>query len=638
MLVQRPDLLQRVLLFERRTHVSQMRVWLTVCLALDCGNFEDFNRQPPFPSFTRTTMFEFARIILSCVSSIVSHTDTVRCRFASASNRALDALVLVVVAGAVKRHSVSLPPVPTKTLPIWLPPTPASFIQYHPPLFLAFASGFIGFTTLVLVSATLLRLGFIQGISKKLSRGFGVFTHAAQRHMFLVFVALPLFFAGQTTRVYKLSQKAAPAIAIHVRSGKRRNGTHRQHLLILRLELSDAAIAAIIKAYSRLFCAAVAFLGDAFKAVGYPFLVDVAPQFPAAGVLLPRAPRPVPRFIPEATALPSSDALLDEPPVIPSCPQFWGSWSWKPITSMGIVSLVDPTQLRLAGSLGSGGFGDVVKVETVDGRTFAVKRIPKTSAEGSNIARDASKKTTVKVWRSVRSEILVHLRMADNPAFPNLFGALHDADHFYLIMTCGVETFLNIGMADRKTALSYGWQLASAVHALHQHGVVHLDIKPDNLVEDADGDLMLVDYGLAHVFGVDDEPQADGKEEYAEWLALRAAGDGRFPILWATEENPHWMEVQGGTPGYACPAAIRDEICSYGADLWAVGKMVELWLDQSKEAEEADDFAEIDEDFLQKLFSEKKGERFESWLEILSHPIWATALEFGDDDDDDESA
>ena len=40
-------------------------------------------------------------------------------------------------------------------------------------------------------------------------------------------------------------------------------------------------------------------------------------------------------------------------------------------------------------------------------------------------------------------------------------------------------------------------QVARAVHHAHQRGVLHRDLKPGNILFDADGDAALTDFGLA---------------------------------------------------------------------------------------------------------------------------------------------
>ena len=52
-------------------------------------------------------------------------------------------------------------------------------------------------------------------------------------------------------------------------------------------------------------------------------------------------------------------------------------------------------------------------------------------------------------------------------------------------------------------------QLASAVHYMHEHGLLHRDIKPGNILLDEDGYLYLADFGIATI--IDEETIVNGR-------------------------------------------------------------------------------------------------------------------------------
>ncbi|XP_069582554.1 dual specificity protein kinase TTK [Ranitomeya imitator] len=74
-------------------------------------------------------------------------------------------------------------------------------------------------------------------------------------------------------------------------------------------------------------------------------------------------------------------------------------------------------------------------------------------------------------------------------------------EHIYMVMECG-NIDLNTWLRKKKTInpwerKSYWKNMLEAVHTIHQHGIVHSDLKPANFLI-VDGMLKLIDFGIAN--------------------------------------------------------------------------------------------------------------------------------------------
>jgi len=135
------------------------------------------------------------------------------------------------------------------------------------------------------------------------------------------------------------------------------------------------------------------------------------------------------------------------------------------------------------------------------------------------------------------------LASLEHPHIARLFdgGVTTDGLPYYTMAFCEggslAERLRTEGAVPLQEALRTGRQLAAALGAAHARGVVHRDVKPANVLFDADGSVRLSDFGVAKLLGDD-----------------------------ATLSGAIF-----GTVAYLAPEQVRGEAVDHRADLWALG-------------------------------------------------------------------
>jgi len=101
-----------------------------------------------------------------------------------------------------------------------------------------------------------------------------------------------------------------------------------------------------------------------------------------------------------------------------------------------------------------------------------------------------------------------------------------------------------------------GVTLAEVLGTLHTSGLLHRDVKPANIGFAADGEVKLLDFGLARAFKVADTDTGHDTETAKEASSLDSTGTERGHIV--------------GTPAYMSPEALSGERRDARVDLWSL--------------------------------------------------------------------
>ena len=202
-----------------------------------------------------------------------------------------------------------------------------------------------------------------------------------------------------------------------------------------------------------------------------------------------------------------------------------------PCTKCGHV-LMMPMQLRqfeLRTAIASGGMGTVYRAfDTMLEREVAVKLMKRELAEEPNALES--------FYREARAAAaLNHTNIIHIYTFDEYDGQL------YLVMELADNGSLDSrieskGRCTELEVLDTGYAVAGALNKALQHGLLHRDIKPGNILYNAENEPKLVDFGLAKKADSDDD------------------GDG---AIW-------------GTPYYIAPEKIRREREDFLSDMYSL--------------------------------------------------------------------
>nr|AML77857.1 putative LOV domain-containing protein [Microcachrys tetragona] len=211
-------------------------------------------------------------------------------------------------------------------------------------------------------------------------------------------------------------------------------------------------------------------------------------------------------------------------------------------------------------SLGYGDTGSVHLVELTDsGELFAMKTMDKSMMLNRN-----------KVHRACTEREI--LDMVDHPFVPTLYASFQTKTHLCLITDyCpGGELFMLIDRQPTKVLREdsvrfYAAEVVVALEYLHCQGIIYRDLKPENVLLQGDGHLMLTDFDLSCLTSC--KPQVMMPICISEKKKSRRK---QQPIMFIAEPIRASNSFVG-TEEYIAPEIIKGAGHSSAVDWWALG-------------------------------------------------------------------
>ena len=203
------------------------------------------------------------------------------------------------------------------------------------------------------------------------------------------------------------------------------------------------------------------------------------------------------------------------------------------------------SHFKITAKLGEGGMGEVYRAEdTRLGREVAIKVLP--AALTGDPERLARFEREAKVLASLNH--------------PNIAGIyqIEEADEQQLLVMELVEgedltDRLGRGAVPVDEAVGITSQVTEGLEAAHGRGIVHRDLKPANIKVTADGQVKILDFGLAKAHEAAEETSPDTTRSPTLTAQMTQAG------------------VILGTAAYMAPEQARGQEADPRSDIWALG-------------------------------------------------------------------
>ena len=205
---------------------------------------------------------------------------------------------------------------------------------------------------------------------------------------------------------------------------------------------------------------------------------------------------------------------------------------------------------RIDEALGQGGMGQVYRAfDTRLGRPVAFKVLdPKFTADPERRRR---------FLQEARAACAVN-----HPAIAQIYDVGEESDRAWIVLELvdgsTVRDLIARGEIDLLGAIDIGIQIAEGLARAHETGIVHRDIKAENVMVTRDGHAKILDFGLAKLLDsrLDTPAPSEDERSRMETIAETQAG------------------LVLGTIGYMSPEQARGRAVDHRSDLFSLGVLI----------------------------------------------------------------
>lgn len=197
------------------------------------------------------------------------------------------------------------------------------------------------------------------------------------------------------------------------------------------------------------------------------------------------------------------------------------------------ITYLATTKIAVNGQLGQMDVSANVAI-----KEFYMKDLNNRTLDGSTV--DGTQNTMVKNYRQKFKKEAENLAKLHHPNIVKVIEVFDENNTTYYVMEYveggSLDDYIKSkGRLTEEEALQCTLEIADALSYMHKNMMIHLDLKPKNIMRNSKGHLYLIDFGLSKQYDENGEPESStslglGTPGYAPIEQAHYKQDGTFPV------------------------------------------------------------------------------------------------------------